>query len=112
MDANKVRQDDKDSSNGMSNQSNTPWYLKGDLKDWAIIIGLIVFFVTNTASYNEAQKSQISTLASDISEMKTSLKEIQSDFKNNFKEIGDRLNDVEVKIKIMERDLQSNNKQN
>lgn len=78
------------------------------LKDWAIIIGIIGGILTyyiNTAGSNAKSVAQNEQVLKEISEMKSLIKEIQVENRNNYKELDKRTTDNSVSIKVLEQRL-------
>lgn len=91
----------------VNNQDNqTPWYLRGNLKDWAIIIGGVGFFYLNTAGSNAAQQSRQETIVGDLSEIKSAIKEQAKESKINIKEIEMRLNNYELQLELLKKQVE------
>lgn len=88
------------------NTNNTQWYLKGSLKDWAIIIGAVGFFYLNIAGNNAFQK----TISNDLGDIKNNMKEMQSESKISEKEKELRINKLELEIEILKKTVEYTNK--
>lgn len=86
------------------NQTNqTPWYLRGNLKDWALIIGGIGFFYLNTAGSNAQQQERQVTIQADLLEIKNGIKEGAKESKIYMREIEMRLNNYELQLELLKK---------
>lgn len=91
-----------------NNNNNTlPWYLRGNLKDWAIIVGVVGFFYINVLGSNASSKERQEAIASDISDIKNSIKDSDKGNQLLFKEIDLRLNKMHLELELLKTELNS-----
>lgn len=86
------------------------WY-KIPLRDWAIIIGFVAYYV-NSAGANATYNTKIETIVNDVSEMKTIFKEMQQQQKTDYKYLEDKNNKMATEIEVLKQRVQNleNNK--
>lgn len=88
----------------------TPWYLKGGLKDWAIIVGAIGFFYLNVVGSNAAQQARQETISSDLGEIKMVIKDQAKESKITIKELEMRMTQYELKLELLRQEVEASRK--
>lgn len=83
----------------MDNNKDSSWLLKGSLKDWALVIAAIWWFVS--------AQSSIASLQKDVTENNALTKEINKDMSVWFREIELRQSQFEVQLQILKKEVEA-----
>lgn len=94
----------------MDSNKDNAWWTKGSLKDWAIIVGLVVYFVSSqwgASSKQDMTSMKLEQVQKDVSEINSTVKEMSRETKVNLRDIEMRQNKIELEIEILKKDVKS-----
>lgn len=93
-------------ADNQNSNETIPKLLNIPIRDWAYIIGGLFALGTwwvNTAGSSAKSEAQQQTLLKEMADLKTMVKELQADHRNNYKELDKRTTDNAVSIKVLEQ---------
>lgn len=97
-----------------NNNNSLPWYLRGSLKDWSIIVGGIGLFYMTTVSSNASIKEALAKVAERQEAADKKSSEIISNQKESdkatvllLKEMDLRLNKIQLEVEILKVELKN-----
>ena len=86
------------------NNTDSAWYAKVPLKDWAIIVGIIAHFLNSSANLAKLNEAYI-TLSKSIDSINQTLKENERKSIDNNIAHDKRVSALEYEVKIIKLDI-------